>query len=118
MSTLPLIGGVPAGIQRGGGSPTAPGLGAQQSVSLANALATLDLIQGQYDGFAIVGGAPNSAYDDADVLYDTMDVYFTVDGYGGTFTVTVAMVTNWPGEATAQAGFKADTIRSLYAIPS
>lgn len=117
MSTVPRVGGVPHGIIAGGGSPTGPGLGVQESVSYANALTTLQLIQGQYAGFSIVGGAPNSAYDETGALYDTIDVYFTVDGHGGTFTVTVAMVTNWPGEATAQAGFKAGTIRALYAIP-
>jgi hypothetical protein len=113
------------------GSPTAPiftdpravpnTLGGTTTATLGggvppfeDALASLALIEAEYEGIEILAALPNQGYGDSDALEDTVDVSYRIIGRPGVFTVSVPYEDNWSAIAFFQVGLQANAIELIY----
>lgn len=108
----------PHGIEVGG-SPTAPIFADPRAIpnsapAFADALASLALIEAEYEGIEIIAALPNQGYDDADTLTDTVDVSYRIIGRPGVFTVSVPYEDNWNAIAFFRVGLQANAIELIY----
>jgi hypothetical protein len=120
----------PHGIEVGG-SPTAPTFTDPRAVTdtftgttttplsgsapaFEDALASLALIEAEYEGIEILAALPNQGYDDSSTLTDTVDVSYRIIGRPGVFTVSVPYEDNWSAIAFFQVGLQANAIELIY----
>ena len=82
--------------------------------AFADALASLELIEAQYEGIEIVAALPNQGYDDKGELTDTVDVSYRIIGRPGVYTVSVPYAVNWQAIAFFQVGLQANAIELIY----
>jgi hypothetical protein len=120
----------PHGIEVGG-SPTAPTFIDPRAIPntfgtttttaqpgdatpFADALASLALIEAEYQGIEILAALPNQGYDSADTLTDTIEISYRIIGRPGVYTVSVPYEDNWNAIAFFQIGLQSNAIELIY----
>lgn len=93
-------------------------LGPQPIITVASAfddaLASLTLIEGLYEGIEILSALPNEEYDPSGALADTVQISYAIVGRPGVFTVSVPYANNWTAIAFFRIGEDAQNVELIY----